>query len=115
MQALAAWVWGRHRPGDPYGVHVQVWGLYVPPWLAVCSLLSAVVVLVLLVQGPWPWRATRWAWFWLISNPLTLLAFLLLSGPTPGVRAPRDAGRRLGGGWAFVISSVCGTAWLHAT
>ena len=58
----------------------------------------------LLVVGPEPWRATRWAWFWLLTSaafPLTALAFLVLGGPTPLVPAPRERSRRLTGGWAF--------------
>jgi hypothetical protein len=34
------------------------------------------------------------------------MAMLLLSGPTPGLPAPRATARRLTGGWAFVLSAV---------
>ncbi|CAN5622445.1 hypothetical protein BH10ACT10_BH10ACT10_07770 [soil metagenome] len=30
--------------------------------------------------------------------------FLLLSGPTPGIPAPRRQARRLIGGWAFLLA-----------
>ena len=55
-----------------------------------------------------PERATRWAWFWLQWNPVGVLAFLLLSGPVPGVPAPRPGARRLTGGWAFLLSLLLG-------
>jgi hypothetical protein len=34
------------------------------------------------------------------------VAFLMLSGPFPGTRPPRDPGRRLTGGWAFLLGMV---------
>lgn len=75
-------------------------------WALVVVLLSTVVLLVL---GPEPWRATRWAWFWFLTSaaaPLAAVAYLVLAGPTPLLRAPRDGSRRLTGGWAFLIASV---------
>ena len=57
--------------------------------------------------GPQPWRATQWAWIWLIlfGGPLGSVAFLLLGGPL-GLWRPRDLSRRLTGGWAFLIGLV---------
>lgn len=57
--------------------------------------------------GPRPWRATQWAWIWLIlfGGPLGSVAFLLLGGPL-GLWRPRDLSRRLTGGWAFLIGLV---------
>ena len=63
--------------------------------------------------GPDPWR--RWtaavAAFlvpvvaaWLLLPPVGSIAFLLLSGPTAGLPAPRNPRRRLSGGWAFLLS-----------
>lgn len=59
--------------------------------------------------GPEPWRATRWAWTWLMLGfaPLAAPAYLLLGGPT-GLFRPLDPNRRLTGGWAFVIALLCG-------
>ena len=68
---------------------------------------AGLATLLLLVSGPQPWRATRWGWFWLLPVPFGGLAFCLLSGPTPGLPAPRDE-RRLTGGWAFLIGAVLG-------
>lgn len=82
-------------------------GLLVPVWIGLCGLLLGVAALVLLVKGPRPWRATRWAWFWLltVAPPVGLLAFLLLGGPA-GLPRPRDGARRLTGVWAFVLAAV---------
>lgn len=68
--------------------------------------------LFLLVLGPQPWRATRWAWFWLLGlgAPVVMVAYLLVGGPTSAVPPPRDPSRRLTGGWAFLISVVLGSA-----
>lgn len=81
-----------------------------PVWLLYLAFLSTVLLLVL---GPEPWRATRWAWFWLLTSagfPLTAVAYLVLAGPTSLVSAPRKGTRRLTGGWAFLIASVISTA-----
>lgn len=62
--------------------------------------------LFLLVSGPPPRLATRWAWFWLVFHaPLAMLALVILE-PTPwGRRRPVSATtRRLTGGWAFLLS-----------
>ena len=112
---IAAILSSRRGGDDSFGFVVAVWGVHVPDWLSVVSLLHAVASLALLIRGPQPWRATRWAWFWLSGNPVTQLAFLLLSGPTPGVRAPLEPSRRLRGGWAFILSSVIGTVWVNVT
>ena len=93
-------------------VHSDVLGWRVPQWVGALLFAGWLAALFLLVGGPVPERATRWAWFWLNSNPLGVLAFLLLSGPTPGVPAPRPGARRLTGGWAFLLSLVLGGAHL---
>jgi hypothetical protein len=79
-------------------------GWQVPNALAGSALLLCLAGLALLVGGPHPWRATRWAWFWLLVSPVGSLVFVLLSGPTPGIPGPRDPRRRLTGGWAFLLS-----------
>lgn len=65
--------------------------------------LAWLTTMWLLVSGPEPYRATRWAWFWLSAPPMGLLAFVVLSGPTPGLGVRRPVDRRLRGGWAFVL------------
>ncbi len=72
-------------------------------WLAWWGLAVGVGTLGLLVGGPEPARATRWAWFWLFGlwTPLGFLAYLVLGGPT-GLVPARPGARRLTGGWAFL-------------
>lgn len=83
-----------------------VFGARVPGWVLVVSLPGFLGGLVLLFAGPEPWRATRFAWFWLSWVPLAPLAFLLLSGPTRGVPPPRQQQRRFTGGWALLLSLI---------
>ena len=82
----------------------QLFGFQVPSALSITAFLLFVAGLGLLVAGPQPWRATRWAWFWLLLPPFGSVVYLVLSGPTPGVPGPRDPHRRLTGGWAFLLS-----------
>lgn len=79
----------------------------VPGPVALLAMMTWLAVLLLLVGGPEPWRATRWAWGWcvLVGGPLGCVAYLLLGGPL-GVLRPRDLRRRLTGGWAFLIVLV---------
>ena len=88
-------------------------GLGVPAWLAGVGLLSMLATLVLLIGGPEPWRATRWAWFWMLGvlPPLGPIAYLALGGPTGLVRRPPPGSARLTGGWAFVIALVVGSGF----
>lgn len=74
-------------------------------WVLV-GLVAWLLVLLLLVSGPEPRRATRWAWFWIwaLGTPVGALAFLLLGGPLSSDPV-RPSGRRLTGGWAFVLAA----------
>lgn len=76
----------------------------VPAWLGFAALILLLAAVGMLVSGPKPWRATRWAWFWLMVSPVGTLAYLVLSGPTPLVPAPRNLTHRLTGGWAFLLT-----------
>jgi hypothetical protein len=82
----------------------RLFGWAVPNVVGLVTLFLFVAAFGLLVTGPQPWRATRWAWFWLLVSPLGGGAFLLLSGPTPGLPTPRNPARRLTGGWAFLLA-----------
>lgn len=90
------------RPDDPpaTGIHWQPGGT------------AAIAALLLLIGGPQPRIATKWAWFWLFVHvPPTVLVFALLE-PTPLWRRGTVAGHptRLTGGWGFLLGLVL--AWL---
>jgi hypothetical protein len=78
-----------------------------PGPVVLLALATWLAVLLLLVGGPEPWRATRWAWAWfvLLAGPLGCVAYLLLGGPL-GVAQPRHLSRRLTGGWALLLALV---------
>ncbi|MFH5821368.1 hypothetical protein [Georgenia sp. AZ-5] len=67
--------------------------------------MAALLSLGLLIGGPQPRLATKWAWFWLaVSTPLWTV-FLLLEPVPVWSRSPAPVReRRLTGGWAFVLS-----------
>lgn len=100
------------RASSPPSSDLFGWDL--PPlwagWLVLAVWISTVLALAM---SPEPWRATRWAWFWLLlSAPsIGVPAYLLLGGPMPRVPAPGPGARRLTGGWAFLLAVVLGFAW----
>lgn len=96
----------RHNDEAPRFTTI-VYGRPVPTWVAVGGLAVGFAVLLMLIGGPQPWRATKWAWFWLIGAvpPLGIAAFLLLGGST-GVLPPQRPEARLTGGWAFLLAFV---------
>lgn len=86
------------------------WGV---PWqVAALGMATWLGVLLLIVGGPEPWRATRWAWgwVWVLSGPVGSFAFLLLGGPL-GLLRPHPGHRRLTGGLAFLLASVLFAGW----
>jgi hypothetical protein len=99
----------RAEPGYPssYG---ELLGWRVPSWVSLAAVGTLLLHVGFLIGVPRTWRATRWAWFWVMTVPgVGTTAMLLLSGPTPGVPAPRTAARRLTGGWAFLLSTLVGS------
>lgn len=76
-----------------------------PGWLGLLGIVALFATFLLATSGPEPWRATRWAWGWLVllGGPLGALGYLLLGGPL-GVLRPRDLSRRLAGFWGFVLA-----------
>lgn len=65
----------------------------------------ALAALLVLVLGPEPRLATRWAWFWLaVAAAPVWLVFVLLEPVPLWSRSPRPVRRRLTGGWAFLVS-----------
>ena len=89
----------------PDSSSLQAFGRPVSFWFVAVSVVVTLWTLLLLVTGDPPWRATRWAWFWLMGMvpPLGIVLFLLLSGRT-GRWPPRRPGEKLTGGWAFLIA-----------
>ena len=83
----------------------SAYGRPVSGWFAAVGLVVTLWTLLLLVTGDPPWRATRWAWFWLVGlvPPLGIVLFLLLGGRT-GRWPPRQPEGRLSGGWAFLLA-----------
>jgi len=87
----------------PSGGSILGWD--VPSWLMWFVLAGMAVTLWRIVNGPEPWRATRWAWAWALffTGPVGAGAFAVLAGPTPGLPGPKDGNRRLSGGWAVLL------------
>ncbi|MER7073023.1 hypothetical protein [Terrabacter sp. NPDC000476] len=88
-------------------------GWRLPSWFPVALGVLWIAVVVLLVNGAQPWWATRWGWFWPLFSPVGVVAlplFLLVSGPPPGVPETGHTGRRLTGGWSFLLMCVVGPA-----
>lgn len=86
----------------------QEWrGYRGPGWVALLAFAAWLGTGLLVIGGPEPWRATRWAWGWfvLMAGPLGSLGYLLLGGPLSLAR-PKDVTQRLTGGWAFLVALV---------
>jgi hypothetical protein len=77
-------------------------------WLQLTGGIGALLAFLLLIAGPDPRRANRWAWFWLLSvgrsYGVGVLAFLFL-GARRG-RPPTDPGERADGLKGFVLALV---------
>jgi hypothetical protein len=88
----------------------KVLGWDLPSWMMWIVLIGLAVTLGLIVNGPEPWRATRWGWAWalLFTGPIAAAAFAALSGPTPLMPRPKHSARRLTGGWAFLLGALLG-------
>lgn len=88
----------------------NVLGWYLPPWMPWIILIGVAVTIGLIVNGPEPWRATRWGWAWalLFTGPIAATAFAVLSGPAPWIPRPKKLTRRLTGGWALLLGVLLG-------
>lgn len=91
---------------DGYDPGERVLGFEPPMTLYVAMAVLTLAGLVVLVRGPQPRLATRWAWFWFFGSPIGSALFAFLSGPIPGIRGRREPPWRLTGGWAFLIVAV---------
>ncbi|KQW48771.1 hypothetical protein ASC77_08535 [Nocardioides sp. Root1257] len=98
------------RPHE-YPDYNEVYGWRLPSWTSVATLVVGLGGVLLLIAGPQPRRATRWAWFWMMAAapPLGFVAFLAL-GSSLSPRPRPDLGRRLTGGRAFLLSVLVGGA-----
>ena len=89
-------------------------GSLAPRWVLWPRALALLSAFLLILGGPVPWRANRWAWFWLLGpgddGALGAFAFLVLSGRTPGLPAPRAHARRLDGWRGFLLAILLGFA-----
>lgn len=78
-----------------------------PTWLVVLALGTMLTLLLLLVGGPEPRVATRWAWFWLGAYAWPLALVYLVVEPTclwdRRTLAPQ---RRFTGGWSLLLSAL---------
>jgi hypothetical protein len=97
----------RTSRSDGYASYNEIGPWRVPGWTSGAMVVLYLGALGLLIAGPKPWRATRWAWLWLLGSvPIVgALAFLLLGGST-SVLPPARPERRLTGGWAFLLAMV---------
>lgn len=97
----------RERTSD-----AELLGWRLPGWTALVVFGVWIGALMLVVGGAPPWRATRWAWFWLLAlaAPVGVVAFLLLGGPC-GLLPPAP-GRKPGlrGGWGLLLALLIGSA-----
>lgn len=75
------------------GMRIEVYGL------------ATLLCLGLLIFGPQPRWATKWAWFWLTLavGPLWL-AFVLFEPVPLWIKHPLPAVKRFTGGWSFLLS-----------
>lgn len=97
------------RPLEEVG-GTEIGGWSAPDWAAILALPLVVLTFVFLVGGPQPWRATRWAWFWLALSGAPGLAFYLVLGGPLGVWPPRQDRRRMGGGVGLLLALVLAAA-----
>lgn len=87
-----------------------------PTWQLVLALGTLVGVVALVLGGPEPRFATRWAWFWLCLHAWPVALAHLLLEPTPAWDRRPVVGppRRLTGGWAFLLGALLGPPLLRA-
>ncbi|MEO7753497.1 MAG: hypothetical protein ABIS35_08800 [Terracoccus sp.] len=93
------------RPRESHG---SFFGWEVPVWFGSAVFAVWLLTVALLSTVDEPRRATRWAWLWVLLSPFAVVgvpAFLVLGYASPSSPSPAR-GRRLTGGWAFVLLSV---------
>lgn len=95
------------------GFSMSVLGWQTDSSLAGMFLALLLGTLVLLSRAREPWRATTWAWVWLVVMlpGVGAVAFLVAGGPTGAVRRPAAGSKRLTGGWAFLLALLLLNLW----
>lgn len=89
----------------------EIYGWQVANWVALAGMFLHLAIIVTLVSGAEPRRATRWAWFWLLwAGPLAVVAYVALGMPRTGAPTHPE-GSRLTGGWALLLSLVLPKPW----
>lgn len=85
-------------------------GWDVPGWVAVAGATWALAAFMSLVAGPQPRLGTRWAWGWMVLalGVPALVPYLVLGLRRPLADDAVPPGRRLTGGWAFVLAMLLG-------
>lgn len=97
--------------GSDRGSSFSAWGYEAPGYVGLAYLVLLVGTLML-IGGRRPWRATPWAWGWLVllAPGVGVPCYFLFGGPTSLLR-PRPPGRVwLTGGWAFLLALLLGGA-----
>ena len=118
------------RRAEAAGVPVAATVPEVPQLLLGLSTLAGVILVLVLIGGPQPRRATKWAWFWLLLVPgaVTQLAWLAIEAPwsertnrrpEPLPHKDQPAARPVTRGRALLVSVLLGAllgalGWLVA-
>lgn len=104
------------RAADSSAGTSVVVGWQVPNWVGILAIVASLGTIALLVFGPQPLMATKWAWFWALASVVGFAAtpiFLLWGIPRTGaIEQPYSKQGRLTGGWAFLLFSVLASSLL---
>lgn len=97
------------------GSHGVLFGWRVATWVALVAVVWIAAVLITMITAPEPRRATRWAWFWLMLGvgPFALVLYPLIGLPK-ACQSVHATGRRLSGGWAFLVMVLLAPAFWPA-
>jgi hypothetical protein len=86
-----------------------LFGVEVPTWVVSAAVVAWLGTLVLLLAGPEPFVATRWAWFWILVSPFAVVGvplFLAIGGGGRSFAGEPSRSRRMTGRWTFLVVAV---------